>query len=371
LATLSTNGALIASKGEEVDLDQYEDDMDKMKYISQIKFIPFTSWNSIKAWSYDLPKGENAECLAIGNTWCAVATDLGYIRFFSIEGVQTFMISYSCNIVTMFAYENLLCVISHNGLPMLESQNLKMKVVDVSNFYSRVVETEVPISPGSNLAWANFSEEGEIYTYDTEGIFRAFSCALGENWIPVLDLKQKYDIEPDKFWVISVSEGNVSCCVLKNKSSPESRDKNHIQIFKTCVPLLGIDSTGKADAKKNNPADSEEAFLREHIELTHQQWRRTKWSYLRNTRTQKDPNFFISKSIFTDIETTEKKKNLDKITINSIRIAALNQDKKKVLMHAQRLNLTKSFHICISMLEELKLPLIADELRKIRDKKEK
>ena len=79
----------------------------------------------------------------------------------------------------------------------------------------------------------------------------------------------------------------------------------------------------------------------------------------------------MSKSIFTDIETTDKKKSLDKITINSIRIAALNQDKKKVLMHAQRLNMTKSFQICISMLEELKLPLIADELRKIRDKKDK
>ena len=211
IATINTIGALIASRGEEVDLDQYEDDSNTMKYISQIKFIPFTSWNSIRSWSYNLPKGENADSLAIGDNWCAVATDSHYIRFFSIEGVQTFMMSYSCPIITMLAYEGFLCIISHNGLPMLESQNLRMKVIDVSKSYSKVIESEVPLSPGSNLNWAGFSEEGAIFTYDTDGVLRSFSFALGGNWVPVLDIQQKYDIEPEKFWIISVSEGDVKC----------------------------------------------------------------------------------------------------------------------------------------------------------------
>ena len=370
MATLSHNGALIASRGEEVDLDQYEDDTDDMKYISQIKFIPFTSWNSIKTWSFDLPKGENADCVAVGTTWCAVATDANYIRFFSLEGSQTFIMSNSNPVVAMVAYENLLCVISHSGLPMLESQNLRMKIIDVTKNFAKITESEVPLSPGSIMTWANFSEEGGLYTYDSDGIMRAFSFAMGGNWVPVLDVKHKYDIDAEKFWVIGVSEGDVTCCVLKNKTSPDQRDKSHIQTFKTCMPLLGLDSTGKADSKKNSIPDNEELYLKEYLELTHQQWRRHQWSHLRNTRTQKDPAYGLSRSIYTDVETLEKKKALDKITINSIRIAAMSHDKTKVLMYATKLHLTKSFSLCISLLEELKQPLIADEFRKIRDKKE-
>lgn len=69
LATLSHNGALLASKGEEIDLDQYEDDTDDLRYISQLKFVPFSSWNSIKPWRFNLPKGENIEGIAIGSTF--------------------------------------------------------------------------------------------------------------------------------------------------------------------------------------------------------------------------------------------------------------------------------------------------------------
>lgn len=69
MATLSHNGAFLASKGEELDLDQYEDDTDDQRYISQLKFIPFSSWNSIKPWGFNLPKGENTEGVALGSTF--------------------------------------------------------------------------------------------------------------------------------------------------------------------------------------------------------------------------------------------------------------------------------------------------------------
>lgn len=245
-----------------------------------------------------------------------------------------------------------------------------MKIIDVSKNFSKIVETEVPLSPESKLTWVGFSDEGQLFTYDSEGVLRAFSFSMGGNWVPMLDVRAKYDIEPDRFWVVGVSEGDVTCCVLKNKSSPDQRDKHNIKSFKLCVPLLGLDRTGNPDKKKNNVADSEEHYLRENMELTHQQWRRGQWSHLRNTRTQNDPSHALSSTIWTDIETTEKKKVMDKITINCIRISALSQDKMKVLSHAKRLNLVKSYTICISLLEELKQPLIAEELRKMRDNKE-
>jgi chromosome transmission fidelity protein 4 len=110
----------------------------------------------------------------------------------------------------MLGYENLCCVISHNGLPILENQNLKMKILDVNQNYTIVAETEVCLTPSSTLLWAGFSDEGEIYTYDSEGILRAFSFVMGKNWVPVLDIKQKYNIEPEKFWIVFINEKDIS-----------------------------------------------------------------------------------------------------------------------------------------------------------------
>lgn len=63
IATLGYNGAFLASEAKEEDLDQYEDDtkLADKNQLSKLKFVPFSSWNSIKTWSYELPKGESVE----------------------------------------------------------------------------------------------------------------------------------------------------------------------------------------------------------------------------------------------------------------------------------------------------------------------
>ena len=89
---------IIASKALESDLDNYEED-DEMENLedeensahnkknSQIYFKPFNEWKNLKDWHYELKDGESVECLAIGSGWCAAATDFGYIRIFSNDGV--------------------------------------------------------------------------------------------------------------------------------------------------------------------------------------------------------------------------------------------------------------------------------------------
>lgn len=113
-----------------------------------------------------------------------------------------------------------------------------MKIIDVSAFYKTVVETEVALSPFSTLLWANFSDEGQLFTYDSEGVVRAFSFAMGQNWIPVLDLKGKNEISPEKFRIVSITGNEILSVVLYNKTSPDETDKNKIQTFKFSIPFL-------------------------------------------------------------------------------------------------------------------------------------
>jgi ferredoxin-like protein FixX len=104
MASIGYSGMLLASKGEgadgeedmddfirpddeDIDMDDPDKDEKKIKKHAHIQFKPFNTYKNIKDWHFALKYNEQIECLAIGSGWCAAATDFGYIRVFSIEGV--------------------------------------------------------------------------------------------------------------------------------------------------------------------------------------------------------------------------------------------------------------------------------------------
>ena len=83
MACLAHSGVFMASKAQKLEIDEYEEEEEEehranSRYISTIKFSPFQAWKNIKEWQFDLPRGESADAIAIGNDWCAVATDSNY-----------------------------------------------------------------------------------------------------------------------------------------------------------------------------------------------------------------------------------------------------------------------------------------------------
>lgn len=105
MASIGYSGMILASKGaespegedemddfirpddEDIDMDDPDREEKKRKKHAHIKFKPFNTYKTVKDWHFTLKYNEQVECLAIGSGWCAVATDFGYIRVFSIEGV--------------------------------------------------------------------------------------------------------------------------------------------------------------------------------------------------------------------------------------------------------------------------------------------
>lgn len=89
----------------------------------------------------------------------------------------------------MVGYENLLVIIYHSGPSVYGFQNLRIKCIDMQGkTYNQLYDTDCPISVHSNMIWAGFSEEGQLFTYDNEGVLR---CQNPQNqlWIPILDFK--------------------------------------------------------------------------------------------------------------------------------------------------------------------------------------
>ena len=91
MAALNYSGVILASRAEEKNQDEYEDDcieedqedvdeMAKRRKNSNIMFHPFNEWKDVKSWNYELKNGESVECLAIGSGWSAIQTNFNYIR---------------------------------------------------------------------------------------------------------------------------------------------------------------------------------------------------------------------------------------------------------------------------------------------------
>ncbi len=123
MAALNYSGMIIASKAQEQEEDEYEDDLEvdeqaKRKKNSNIMFKPFNEWKDAKDWSYELKGGESVECVAVGSGWCAALTDFNYIRIFSSDGIQRHLLCQGTPVVSMAGYESFLSIIYHSGPPI-------------------------------------------------------------------------------------------------------------------------------------------------------------------------------------------------------------------------------------------------------------
>lgn len=87
-------------------------------------------------------------------------------------------ISMDRSLVTITAYENLLVVAYHEGVPMWGSQCIAMNLyfIDSNPNQIKIVNSNhIPVRPTSTLTYLQFSEEGMLISRDSSGQIRAYS----------------------------------------------------------------------------------------------------------------------------------------------------------------------------------------------------
>jgi len=76
----------------------------------------------------------------------------------------------------MVGYESLLAVVYHSGPGIFGFPQMRLKMINMVNRDYRVLfDIEFPVSRDSNLIWMGFSEEGQLFSFDSEGVMRAFA----------------------------------------------------------------------------------------------------------------------------------------------------------------------------------------------------
>ncbi len=81
-------------------------------------------------------------------------------------------------IVALRAFENMLVVVYHEGVPFWGAQQLAMQLFLINSQAKEVIavaSTHVPLKRESLLRWFDFSREGMVFSQDDLGNIRAFS----------------------------------------------------------------------------------------------------------------------------------------------------------------------------------------------------
>ncbi|EMP33093.1 WD repeat and HMG-box DNA-binding protein 1 [Chelonia mydas] len=230
MADLSSEAILLACESTE-------------ELASKLHCVHFSSWDSNKEWTVDMPKDEDIEAICLGQGWAACATSAMLTRVFTIGGVQKEIFSLPGPVVSMAGHGEQLVVIYHRGTGFDGDQCLGVQLIELGKKKRQVLHGDpLPLTRKSYLMWVGFSAEGTPCYVDSEGIVKMLNRGLGNTWIPVCDTREYCKGKSDHYWVIGIHENpqQLRCIPCKGARFPPTLPRPAVAILSFKLPYCQI-----------------------------------------------------------------------------------------------------------------------------------
>ena len=347
IGAMNEIGLLLGNHIEEENLDAYEKE-DRRK-TSSLLFKPILNktMNLMLDWKKDLPQDENPVLLAIGSDWCCAYTSMSFLRIYSIFGSEKITLSLSNTVIAITGYENYLAYVYISSLPLSNSQQLRFKILDEYKMFNEVYDGILSISPLSNLIYFSYSKEGILISYDSYNIVRGFFYEVQNNWVPLLDLGNKYINENKNFWCIGVEDNEIYGIEMKGEKIepyPESRP-----VEKTWNLITD---------------DPENEFQKSYFFISFEEKRCIKYNEIRKIREDNIlfPDYKLTETLKEDSEIKKQKISHDKKIINKMKNLAVDGQDSQVIVLFDYIFKNKNKEIFIKICRELDKNELADYL---------
>ncbi|GAA95402.1 uncharacterized protein L969DRAFT_92534 [Mixia osmundae IAM 14324] len=221
MACLGSNGAVFASTGQN-------------GLLSSIYYRPYAGWHQTAEWKFQLSKNENAIGLAIGGLalpqtddislagagTIVLATDKGYLRFFTSSGIQKYIWSFAGDIVTMAGGAEAVIVVHRTSdMSLGGQQGLLYTLIDLDTL--EVFQSgALPVAAGQELRWAGFSDDHLPAIYTSDGIMHVLDKVRRPRqarWTPVFDIARDEACQAGKYrlWPVSIASKQMMAVALK------------------------------------------------------------------------------------------------------------------------------------------------------------
>ena len=167
-------------------------------------------------------------------------------------------------------------------------------------------------------------------------------------WVPILDLRDTFPETFENFWVVGIVEHEMVAIEMpSNCDSPPLSMKNVYKRIQLQVPLLKQDSVEGAQIQQLQ--DKDEKFIRNQLIIDHEQYRKDVWEPLKHYRSRYDSERVLTENIMEGADITNKKRELDKLVIENIRVCIMNEDHQKVFTYLNLLHYSVSLKLVVKL----------------------
>ncbi|KAM0747338.1 hypothetical protein T439DRAFT_350138 [Meredithblackwellia eburnea MCA 4105] len=205
---------------------------------ARIYYRPYDSWSRAEPWEIKLANGESPVAIAVGGIpdpldedemsiagsgSVVVATNAGYLRFFSGSGIQKRVEHFDDgdDVVAMSASRDWLLVVSRNGPAIGAKQNLNFSIIDLDTFETvQQGRVPMPVKEKATLKWIGFTDEQIPALYNSAGVLSLLDKSRhpGQGkWLVALEMHHlaRREDKQESYWPIGVTDKNVNVIILK------------------------------------------------------------------------------------------------------------------------------------------------------------
>lgn len=198
----------------------------------------------------------------------------------------------------------------------MEHQQLACQIIDCGkNSYKTIYEGFCPITKNSILNWIGFSDEGMLLSRDDLGVISMFSFK-SKQWIPVLDLKKKFDNSYKSIWIVGFMEHELMYIELpRGADQPPDQMRSRYKTMPLSVPFIVKESDDIVIGEENRNDDNqslaelEEEFFRKKLIMEHETFRNDTWLSYKLFRGHNDNERFQSENILDTPALNQKRKD--------------------------------------------------------------
>ncbi|KAI7847664.1 WD40-repeat-containing domain protein [Circinella umbellata] len=354
MASIGPDGAIFAVEGGKTRKkeEKSNDDEDSQEPAgvtsSVIHYRPLMNWANNLEWTIDLPEGENVKSIAINESTVVAVTSAGYVRMFTISGLQNHIFRLE-NIVATAAHGNLVLFVYKNGGTGLNGeQNLEFMLMDTTT-QDIIQRGDLPLQKSSHLTWIGFSETSQALMYDSNYVLSILhrQRSFGQSyWIPVFDgkLTAKTLERQERYWPVGMLRDRLMCLIIRGTNEAPYFPRPPVDDIELHMPVIDL---------VTEAGQLEEAHMRMRLISNHDRTEAI-------ATNQQDEYYDVLK---------EADAEMDKTLLRLIQIACRTDKEQRILDLAAALHSSRSVDAAVKVATHFKLSNVAEKLVQIKEEK--
>lgn len=218
---------------------------DEKSGLVSIYYRPHETWTTRAEWRIFLPAGEEVVSLALSEHYIIACTSTGYVRVYSLYGIPI-RVSRQKHLpsVTCACSGDYLITLGNGPVGVDGKTSLLYTIENIRRDETLQQNDIVALPPGGSVKNVFFSEAGDPYIYDSEGVLlvlQHWRTPGSARWTPMLDTKLLDRLaegtKTESYWPVAVAQDRFHCIILKGTETSPYFPRPLLSEFEFKVPV--------------------------------------------------------------------------------------------------------------------------------------